>query len=247
MHQYGVSEVERLLQLPRSTIRTLVKAGFVTPTRGARNAWRFSFQDLAVLRTARALMAAKVPSWRIARAMKELRRQAESGQYALAFEGDAKGSLKALAAPRGFLRGGPPKPAPLDWFARGLALEAEDLEAAIEAYERAIEASPAMAGAYVNLGRLLYETGRHARAERVYRDGLGACGGAPLLHFNLGVLLDATRRRTEALRAYQEALRGDPGLADCHYNIALLCEELGRPKEAIRHLSQYRRLTRRPK
>jgi len=40
---YGVRDVEKLLRLPRRTLRALVAAGFVTPTRGARNAWLFSF------------------------------------------------------------------------------------------------------------------------------------------------------------------------------------------------------------
>jgi hypothetical protein len=31
VHQFGVREVEKLLRLPRSTIRALVEAGFVTP------------------------------------------------------------------------------------------------------------------------------------------------------------------------------------------------------------------------
>ena len=61
MHQYGVRDVEKLLRLPRSTIRALIEAGFVSPARGPRNAWLFSFQDLIVLRTAQALAAAKVP------------------------------------------------------------------------------------------------------------------------------------------------------------------------------------------
>ena len=40
MHQYGVRDVEKLLRLPRSTIRALVEAGFVTP--GARPAQRLA-------------------------------------------------------------------------------------------------------------------------------------------------------------------------------------------------------------
>ena len=59
MHQYGVHDVERLLRLPRSTIRSLVNAGFVSPARGPRKSYLFSFQDLIVLRTAQALAAAK--------------------------------------------------------------------------------------------------------------------------------------------------------------------------------------------
>ena len=74
-HPYGVRDVEKLLRLPRSTIRSLVDAGFVSPARGPRNAWRFSFQDLVVLRTARALAEANVPSKRITRSIRELRRQ----------------------------------------------------------------------------------------------------------------------------------------------------------------------------
>src|SRR6266571_9201908 len=117
MHQYGVRDVEKLLRLPRSTLRALIEAGFVSPTRGPRRAWLFSFQDLIVLRTAQALAAAKVPAKRITRSVKELRRhlprsmplsglsigaegdrvvvkegagrwQADSGQYLLAFDGD---------------------------------------------------------------------------------------------------------------------------------------------------------------
>ena len=75
MHQYGVRDVEKMLRLPRSTIRSLVDAGFVSPARGPRNAWRFSFQDLVVLRTARTLTEAHVPAKRITRSIRELRRQ----------------------------------------------------------------------------------------------------------------------------------------------------------------------------
>src|SRR5258708_2195604 len=74
MHQYGVRDVEKLLRIPRSTLRALVTAGFVTPARGPRKAWVFSFQDLIVLRTAQALADAKVPRRRITKSVRELRR-----------------------------------------------------------------------------------------------------------------------------------------------------------------------------
>src|SRR2546427_6782826 len=126
MHRYGVRDVEKLLHLPRSTIRALIAAGFVSPTRGPRSAWLFSFQDLIVLRTAQSLADANVPQRRISRSVRELRRhlpdamplsglsictvadrvvvregsarwQAESGQYLLEFEGDpADGSLSVI-------------------------------------------------------------------------------------------------------------------------------------------------------
>jgi tetratricopeptide (TPR) repeat protein len=266
MQQYGVRDVERLLGLPRSIVRTLVEAGFVSPGRGPRRTWLFSFQDLIVLRTAQALAAASVPRRRITRSLKELRRhlpdamplsglsisavgdrvvvkegdsrwQAESGQYLLAFEGDpADGSLSVIERTRPAPTGGS------DWFDKGVALESTDPEAAAEAYARAVTANPAHLDAHINLGRLLHEASRFAEAERAYGTAIKACGDDPQLLYNFGVLLDDLERKPEAIEAYEAALRGNPGLADCHYNLALLYEALDKPKDAIRHMAQYRRL-----
>lgn len=229
MQQFGVREVEKLLRLPRRTIHGLVRAGFVSPARGARRSYLFSFQDLIVLRTAQALAAAKIPAKQISKSLKALRRhlpdsmplsglsigavgdrvvvkegasrwQAESGQYLLAFEGDpAAGALKVIE----------PK------------IEPE------EAIDR---------------GYLLHEAGRLDEAEAVYRDALKTCGTDPLLLYNLGVLLEDLERSAEAAQSYRAALHADPSMADGYYNLALLCEKLGLPQEAIRHMAQYRRL-----
>jgi tetratricopeptide (TPR) repeat protein len=115
MHQYSMREVERLLQLPRSTLQGLVRLGFVRPTRGPRRQYLFSFQDLIILRAARALMQANIPQRRIRRSLGQLRErlpeavplsglaisavgdrvvvreganhwQADDGQYVLGFE-----------------------------------------------------------------------------------------------------------------------------------------------------------------
>jgi tetratricopeptide (TPR) repeat protein len=268
MHQYSVRDVEKLVHLPRRRIRSLVEAGFVSPARGPRNAWRFSFQDLIVLRNAQALAAAKVPRKRITDSMKELRRRfpesthlsllnisadpdglvvkegnrrwrAESGQYLLGFESHpAQGSLSSLDRENA----APPEGAD-DWFERGVALESADPDAAIDAYERAVAADPGLLKARINLGCLLHEKGRLEKAEGVYRDALLAHGDDPVLLFDIGVLLDDRGRQLEAAEAYGAALRRDPAFADCHFNLALLCERLGRPKDAIQHLAAYRRLT----
>ncbi len=279
MQRYGVRDVEKLLRLPRSTIRALIAAGFVTPTRGPRSAWLFSFQDLIVLRTAQALADANVPQRRITRSVKELRRhlpetmplsglcisavadkvvvregasrwQAESGQYLLEFDGDpANGSLSVIERPAEVSVEAAIPPAvhriqdAQAGFDDAVTLEKDDPEAASAAYERAIAADPALLDARINLGRLLHETGRLARAEQVYREALLDCGSDSVLLYNLGVLLEDMKRGTEALKAYQAALALDARFADCHYNLALLCETLGRRKEAIQHMARYRVLT----
>jgi len=268
MNAYGVRDVEKLLRLPRATIRAFVAAGFVTPERGPRNALRFSFQDLIVLRTAQALIDARVPQRRITKSVKELRKhlpermplsglsigavadrvvvreggnrwQADSGQYLLAFEGDPEsGSLSVVEQ-----KAPAPAVASQDWYAQGVALERGDRESALRAYDRAIVEDPSRLDARINLGRLLHESGRHDEAERAYRDALEACGRSPVILYKLGVLLEDAGRKAEAVEAYEEALHTDPSLADCHYNLALLYETLKKPREAIRHMSQYRRLT----
>jgi hypothetical protein len=73
MHSYSVRDIERVLQLSRSTIRSLVDGGFVKPARGPRREYRFSFQDLVVLRAARTLMHARVSPRRIRRSLRDLR------------------------------------------------------------------------------------------------------------------------------------------------------------------------------
>ena len=263
MQQYGLRDVEKLLQLPRSTIRALIAAGFVSPAHGPRNALQFSFQDLIALRTAQALVAAGVPSRRIVRSLRALRRrlpqsmplsglsvsavadrvvvkegasrwQAESGQYLLGFEGDpAAGSLSVFQARA---RG--------NWFEQAEALEDSDAVGAIDAYRRAIADDPSHVEARINLGRLLHNTGRLAQAESVYREAITACGSDAVLLYNFGVLLDDMKRKEEAVKAYEEALRADPAFADCCYNLALLCAELGRRRDAIRHMARYRKLRR---
>lgn len=266
MHDYGIRDVERLLHLSRSTIRSLVQAGFVSPSRGARNSWRFSFQDLIVLRTAQALVEANVPKRRITKSVRELRRhlpdsmplsglsisavgdrvavregthrwQADSGQYLLEFDWKTGDRPRF---PDSEKRGLSPVSAQ-EWFERGVALEGEDVEAAIRAYRQAIAADPALLDASLNLGRLLHELERFAPAEQVYRDALKR-GRDALLQFNLAVLFEDMSRRADAVKAYLAALRLDPALADAHCNLALLYEKLGRNKEAIRHMAAYRRL-----
>lgn len=225
---YGVREVEKLLRMPRSTIASFVRAGFVAPTRGPRNALRFSFQDLIVLRTAQALASARVSTRRMTKSLKELRRrlpesmplsglsigavgdrvvvregasrwQADSGQYVLAFEGDpAAGGMKVT--------------------------------------ESLIERSEPLEDGYD-----LHQAGRLKEAEAAYRRVLED-GDDPLTRYNLGVLLEDLGRKAEAMDMYRAALRGDPRMADCHYNLALLLEAAGRPRDAIRHMAQYRRL-----
>ena len=264
---YSLREVGKLLGLPRSVVCGLIDAGFVTPTRGRRREYRFTFSDLVVLRAAQGLAEARIPAARILRSLRRLRSQLpeamplaglrieavgdevvvsagqtqwqpESGQYVLQFEVGAAGGRLA------FFNVAQPEPAAdAPWFERGLALEAGQPDAACDAYRQALALDPDVSDAYVNLGRLLHERGRLREAERAYRDGLARCGADATLHFNLAVLQEDLKQPQDAAASYRAALAEDPKLADAHFNLARLCVNQGLERDAVRHWSAFRKLT----
>ncbi len=71
--RYSLQHVQTSLGVSRAVVSSLVNAGFVVPTRGTRNAPRFSFQDLMLLRTAHELREAKVAPRQIVEALSRLR------------------------------------------------------------------------------------------------------------------------------------------------------------------------------
>ena len=272
MPSYSVRDVERVLRLTPDTTRNLIRAGFVKPARGARREFRFSFQDLIVLRTARALIDAKIPRQRIHRSLERLRRelpdsmplsglsisavgdhvvvrdgeghrQVDSGQYLLGFDLSVQDGVLQVVEHRGEPPVAAPQAAPAhDWFAEALALESDDPQAALATWQRAVDEDPQDAAAWSNWGRLLHEQGRRQQAAEVYRRALERVGADALLLFNQAVLLEDLGDAAAALAAYRSALEQDPDLADCHYNLARLYESMGLAQHAIRHLGQYRRL-----
>jgi len=262
---YSLQDASRLLGLPRRVIDSLIEAGFVEPTPGARNTRRLRFQDLVVLRAAQGLASAHVPAARIARTLARLREQlpdvppgrlrveavgksivvrddarrwhADSGQYLLAFEVTTEqGEVRFIGRRR---------PAEQeDWFERAVAQEEGEPEAAADSYRRAIEQDVTCSGAYANLGRLLHAAGRLDDAQAIYETALRVCTADATLLFNFAVLLEERGHLGEAERRYREALAADPSFADAHCNLGLLYERTGNAQAALRHLAAYRHLSR---
>jgi tetratricopeptide (TPR) repeat protein len=265
MSDYSSADIERLIGLSRGVVRSMIQQRFVVPRRGRRREYRFSFQDLIALRTAKALLAAQLPSRRISRSLRDLRRrlpehaplsglriraigdsvtirqvqgewESDSGQYLLALDVVLRnGDLHIIE------RSAPPAGtgnSPL--FEQALGLEESDPQAAIRLYQDCLELDDGHLEARVNCGRLLHQSGNFDLAESLYREE--ACmrdaGGL----FNLGVLLEDTGRHSEALQIYLAAISINPGLADAHYNVARLYEIQGNAPHMIRHLRYYRTL-----
>ena len=269
---YTIRGIQEMLGLSRGVIAGLIASGFVTPTRGKRNEYRFTFRDVVVLRTAVDLQAAKIPPRRILGALRKLRTtlpaelplsglrisavgndvtvregrsqwHAESGQMVMDFEVQpSSGNVSFLQ--RAPARAAPVPPDAAAWFRRAEALEASDRGAAESAYRRVLEIDPAHADAYLNLGALLCEDGRPGEAIAIYDQALRTKPHEPLLHYNRAIALEDTGNATAALASYHVALRLAPDLADAHYNAARLHQQLGDAKQAVRHFNAYRRLQR---
>jgi DNA-binding transcriptional MerR regulator len=80
MKLYTTRDVARLLGLSEAQVRSQARVGYLAPDRGPRNAYRFSFQDLVLLRTAKALSEARVSPRRIRRALRALARELPAGR-----------------------------------------------------------------------------------------------------------------------------------------------------------------------
>jgi tetratricopeptide (TPR) repeat protein len=272
MQTFGLKDIERTLGLSRHAVRRYVDLGFVKPARTKRGALQFSFQDLIVLRTARALSHSRVPPTKIRRALQKLRRdlpdelplsglqvtaegdevvvregkarrEVDTGQYVLAFDVAMSGGQLALMEPRGEARTDETEQTNEDWLSSALELETTDTRAAMDVYRRAIKEDPQSTAAWINLGRLLHEQGKHTEAHKIYREGLTKCDTAECLYFNLGVLLEDLNQPEVAIDMYLRAVELDPDFADAHYNLARLFEQQHKLQHAIRHYANYRRLT----
>ena len=270
---YAARDVSSLLGMSVGQIRLYVRAGFLVPRRGMRGEYRFSFQDLVLLRTAKALMA-QVPPRKVKRALLKLREQLprgrdltavritaegdqivvhdgraawipESGQALLNFDVSELATEVAPLARKAAeaARSAEQELTAEDWYVLGCDLEAGDPDQARDAYRRALELHPTHYDARVNLGRLLHEAGELRAAEAHYRMALASRPGDATAAFNLGVALEDLGRKPEALEAYERAIRADPACADAHYNLAHLSEQLGKARTALRHLHIYRKLT----
>jgi tetratricopeptide (TPR) repeat protein len=269
---YSANDVARLLEISPGQVRAFVRDGLVEGRRGARGEYRFTFQDLVLLRVACELRGAHVTARRIRSALSALRGRLPAGRALSALkigaEGDRVvvhdgtkrwnpesgqlhfsfdvGELARDAAPRARAQARAARERELsaeEWYVLGCDLEAPAPLEAREAYARALALDPAHADANVNLGRLLHAAGDAKGAEARYRAALAARPEDATAAFNLGVSLEDQGRWDDALAAYETALAADPRCADAHYNAAGICERLGRRDAALRHLRSYRQMT----
>ena len=245
MTTYTLREIQTMLGISRSAISSLMAAGFVSPSRGQRREYRFTFQDVVMLRTAHSLREAQIPGRTILRSLRRLRDklpselplsglritaagkelavrtgdtpwQVDSGQLLLDFEVRPSGaSVSVLSKPRASSEAAPGSPV------RGSDDEGADRAAGGEEAARWFERG------------IRLEDDHPAEAEAAYRKALACAPAFVDAYLNLGCLLADARRGVEASRLYRTALKHCPDEPWLHFNLAIALEDQGKPAEAL--------------
>jgi tetratricopeptide (TPR) repeat protein len=236
MKVYSTKDVAGLLGMSPPQVRAQARAGFLRPARGPRRAYRFSFQDLVLLRCAKALAEARIPSRRVRRALRRLRKQLPQ---------DRSFTEVRIAAENGriVVRDGAVTWNPesgqlqLDFKPRRRAARA----AAPKPARATRKADPA--DAHLARGRRLYQEDEVAEAVVEYRKALAIKRHHREAAYQLGVALEDLGKTNEAIDAYRRALESDPFFAEAHFSLARLYEKAGKKTAARRHLKSYRELT----
>lgn len=227
---YSTRDVAALLGLSVAQVRSYVRAGFLSPAQGPRGEHRFSFQDLILLRTAKGLLAARVPHRRILLALKNLREQLPDGRPLTGVRISAQGHHVVVRDGREVWNPESGQ-ALLDFEVSELtrnaaslqraerkAVEIEEVpDAAEELYERAVE----------------IEDEDPAEAIQSYRKALELNASLADAHLNLGRLLHETDGAAAAEPCYRRALAMRPDDPTALFNLGVALQDLDRPQEAI--------------
>ncbi len=230
MKGYTSRDVAKLLGLTVAQVRGFARDGFLTPGRGPRGELLFSFQDLVILRTAKGLVAARIPTRRIRRALRRLRTELPRGrslaELRIAAEGDriVVSDGEATWSPES-------DQMQIDFAISDLATRAAPMARRTARAARLVE-QDFSAEDWYDLG-LELEVAAPVEARDAYRRALELDAHHADAHVNLGRLLHEQGLVEEAERHYRLALRESPEHATAAFNLGIALEDLGRPADAI--------------
>lgn len=249
MKGYTTREVAEVLGLPTSKILAWTRSGLLTPERGFRGAYLYSFQDIVLLRAARELLESEVPARRVKAALEALREQLpvgrplsavhisatgdrilvrdenqvwepDSGQIQMDF---AVAEIAQLAAPVA-------RRALSD--AKRPGTEGDDSDTVVRAVDRTLDIHAHTADDWYNTA-LDLEAVATDEAVAAYRRALELDPDHPDAHLNLGRLLHEDGKLPEAEAHYRAAAAADVEGARAHYNLGVVLQDQGREAEAI--------------
>ncbi len=230
MKGYTVADVAQLLKLAPAHVRAFARDGFLSPGRGPRGDFRFSFQDLVVLRAAKDLAAARIPARRIRRTLKRLRQDLPRGRSLAELRITAEG--ERIVVRDGETAWNPDSgQVVIDFQVRDLATRAAPIA---RRTARAAQAAAADydADGWYELG-LELEAVAPQEARDAYRRALELDPHHADAHVNLGRLLQEEDLTEEAETHYRAALVESPAHATAWFDLGTALEDLRRAGDAV--------------
>ncbi len=241
---YTAKEISAMLNVPLRRVRTLVDQGLLNPQRGKHGEYRFSFQDLVFLRSAKGLTDARIPAQRIRRALRSLTEQLDGERPICALTLSAGG--KGVVARDEASQWHPETGQTMFDFANPRARRVSSLRTR-QAERGRSEASATVAPLRPLVRKSTsqldadgwYEVGcetelsLRARAIEAYRKALALDPNHPHANINLGRLLHEAGELEEAEAHYRKALDTHCKDETAAFNLGTVLEDQGKVQEAV--------------
>jgi tetratricopeptide (TPR) repeat protein len=230
MKSYTTRDVARLLGLSEAQVRSHARVGYLSPDRGPRNSYRFSFQDLVLLRTAKALSEARIAPRRIRRALRTLTRQLPAGRSLSGLRISSEGHRIVVRDGRETWN---PESGQLllDFHVAELADRAAPTARRLARRARRSD-EPLTAEQWYSLGVDL-ESAAPQDARDAYTRAVALDPRHASARVNLGRWLQEDGHPELAVAEYRAALSSQPRHPTAAFNLGTALEELGRRPEAI--------------
>jgi tetratricopeptide (TPR) repeat protein len=230
MKSYTTRDVAKLLGLSEAQVRTQARVGYLAPDRGPRNSYRFSFQDLVLLRAAKALSEARIAPRRIRRALRTLTRQLPAGRSLSGLRISSEGH-RIVVRDDGETWNPESGQLLLDFHVAELADRAAPTARRLARRARRSD-EPLTAEQWYSLGVDL-ESAAPQDARDAYTRAVALDPRHASARVNLGRWLQEDGHPELAIVEYRAALASQPRHPTAAFNLGTALEELGRRAEAI--------------
>lgn len=232
MSGYTTSQVSELIGLKPAQVRNFVRHALLAPNRGDRGEYRFGFQDVVLLRTAKSLLESRVSSRRAVRALLKVRSGLGPGKALAAVRIYADGNSvlvrednRLWEAETGQTHFDFGEAAAAPPVARIVGAEAATAKAADPDLLVVREPDALDSDDWYNLG-LDLEDAKSGRAKDAYVKAIELNPRNADAYVNLGRLLQLQGDLKRAKRHYEEALGLVPNHQLAFYNLGTVFDEL---------------------
>ena len=266
---FSRSEIARLLDVTPARLRTLDRAGVVSPTARRRGRRAYTFSDLIALRTAQSLLQKRVRLRDVTRAVTALRKSLPkvtrplqelrivsdgervvvrtqdgafeplTGQMLLDFE--VKTLRDDVVRVLRPSAGRERARTAYELYLRASQLDEEpvSMDEAERLYREAISLDPWLAIAYTNLGNIRFRRQDGGHAEELYKKALEIDPRQPEAQYNLGYVMLERGEPDTSIPLFLGAIESDPKFSDAYFNLAMAYEQVGESQKARPYWKSY--------